>query len=128
MPLPLWDPLRDVTRVALRGAGLRAAFTFLTALLSFVAACFLVTAGFVSLLQVIGLPLTALVFAILFAALALTAHLVGRALSARHAARILTAKNRASADIALAVVLSRKARPLLPIAAFIAAFSLTRRL
>lgn len=127
MALPLLDPLRDLTRVALSGAGSRATFTCLTALLGFIAVCFLVTAGFASLLRLFGLPLTALAFAILFAAFALAVYLIGRGVSARHTARILAAKNRATADIALAAVLSSQARPLLPIAAFLAAFVLTRR-
>lgn len=127
MPLPLLDPLRDLTRVALGGAGLRAGFACLTALLGFIAACFLVTAGFAGLLRVIGLPLTAFVFALLFSALALTAFLVGRGVSARHASRVQVARNRATADIALAAALSSQARPLLPIAALLAAFFLARR-
>ena len=127
MALPLLDPLHALTRVALSGAGSRAAFTCLTALLCFIAACFLVTAGFAGLLRVIGLPLTALVFALLFAACALTAYLVGRGVSARHTAKILAAKNRATADVAMAAALSSQARPLLPIAAFLAAFVLARR-
>ena len=117
MALPLLDPLRDLTRVALSGAGSRATFTCLTALLGF----------FAGLLPLIGLPLTALVFACLFAAFALSVYLVGRGVSARHTAKILEAKNRATADIALAAALSSQARPLLPIAAFLAAFVLARR-
>lgn len=127
MALPLLDPLRDLTRVALSGAGSRATFTCLTALLGFIAVCFLATAGFASLLRLIGLPLTALVFALLFAAFALTVYLVGRGASARYTAKILVAKNRATADIALTAALSSQAQPLLPIAAFLAAFVLARR-
>ena len=127
MALPLLDPLRDLTRVALSGAGSRATFTCLTALLGFIAVCFLVTAGFAGLLPLIGLPLTALVFACLFAAFALTVHLVGRGVSARHTAKVLAPKNRATADVAMAAALSSQARPLLPIAAFLAAFVLARR-
>ncbi|MCD9150108.1 hypothetical protein [Pseudophaeobacter flagellatus] len=52
------------------------------------------------------MPLTALVFALLFAAFALTVYLVGRGASARYTAKILVAKNRATADIALTAALS----------------------
>lgn len=127
MALPLLDPLCDLTRVSLSGAGSRVAFTCLTALLGFIAACFLVTAGFAGLLRVIGLPLTTLVFALLFAVFALIARLIGRRVSARHTARILAAKNRTAADIALAAALSSQSRLLIPIAAFLVAFGLAQR-
>lgn len=127
MALPIWDPLLGLTRAALGGAGQRVICTCLTALLSLVGVGFLIASGFAILLPVVGFSSTALIFAILFAALALTAYLIGRQVSARHTARVLAAQNRAKADIALAAVLARSTGPLLPIAAFLAAFILARR-
>lgn len=127
MSLPHWGPWRDLTRVALSGAGLRAASICLTALLGLISAGFLIAAGFSGLMLVIGFPVTALIFAAFFAALTLIAHLIGRELSARQAARVLLVKNRAKTDLALATVLAPSVRPLLPIAAFLAAFALARR-
>lgn len=127
MVLPLWGPLCDLSRAALSGAGLRAISTCITILLSLIAAGFLVAAGFAGLMRAVGFPVTAFIFAILFAALALISHLIGREVSARQTARVLAATSRVKTDVALAAVLARSARPLLPIAAFLAAFTLARR-
>lgn len=127
MALPLWDPMRDLAGTAVRGAGIRATLAIATALLAIVATAFLVSAGFVVLMREVGVPVAAMAFAALFAVLALAMHLVGRAVSARQAARAMTARNRVETDIALAAILARSARPLLPIAAFLAAFVLARR-
>lgn len=127
MALPIWDPLLGLTHAAVGGAGLRVSSTCLTALLNLVGVGFLVASGFAILLPVVGFPSTALIFAALFAALALTAFLMGRQVSARHAAQVLATQNRAKADIALAAVLARSNGPLLPIADFLAAFILARR-
>jgi hypothetical protein len=127
MALPLWDPLRDLVGIAVRGAGIRATLAIATALLAIVATAFLVSAGFVVLMREVGVPVAAMAFAALFAVLALAMHLAGRAVSARRAARTMTARNRVETDIALAAVLARSARPLLPIAAFLAAFVLAQR-
>lgn len=127
MALPLWDPMRDLAGTAVRGAGIRATLAIATVLLAIVATSFLVSAGFVVLMREVGVPVAAMAFAALFAVLALAMHLVGRTASARQAARAMTARNRVETDIALAAVLVRSARPLLPIAAFLAAFVLARR-
>ncbi|NCQ24162.1 MAG: hypothetical protein COW54_00750 [Rhodobacteraceae bacterium CG17_big_fil_post_rev_8_21_14_2_50_63_15] len=127
MPLPLWDPLRDIADTAVRGAGIRATVAIATAFLVLVATVFLVSAGFVVLMREVGVPVAALTFAALFAMLALATHLFGRAICARQTARSIAARNRAGTDIALAAMFSRSARPLLPLAAFLAAFVLARR-
>ncbi len=127
MALPLWDPLRDLASTAVRGAGIRATMAIATALLAIVATVFLVSAGFVVLMREVGFPVAAMAFAALFAMLALAVHLIGRAVSARQAARTMAARNRAETGIALAAVLARSARPLLPLAAFLTAFVLARR-
>ena len=127
MALPLWDPLRDLARAALGGAGIRVAAGIATGLLALTATGFLVSAGLVLLMREIGFPAAALVFAALFALLALIVYLFARRASARQAARVRAARTRARSDIALAATLSRSARPLLPLAAFLAAFVLARR-
>lgn len=73
-------------------------------------------------------PVAALAFAALFAALALAVYLLGRGQSARRTAWIATARRRATSDIVLAAALTRSAQPLMPLAAFLAAFALGRRL
>lgn len=128
MALPLWDPLRDLAGTTVRSAGIRATLAIATALLAIVATAFLFSAGFVLLMRGVGVPGAAMAFAALFAVLALVLHLVGRAVCARQAARTLAARRRAETDIALAAVLARSARPLLPMAAFLAAFVMARRL
>ena len=127
MVLPLWDPLRDLARAALGGAGIRVAAAIATGFLALTATGFLVSAGLVLLMREIGFPAAALVFAAFFALLALAVYLFARAASARQAARVRAAQTRARSDIALATSLSRSARPLLPLAAFLAAFVLARR-
>jgi hypothetical protein len=91
------------------------------------AAMFFVLAGLVGLAQVIGFPLAALVFAALFAVMALALWMIGRVLASRRSARIAITQTRATADLALAAVLVRSARPALPLVAFLAAFALARR-
>jgi len=127
MPLPLLGPLRDILGALAGAAGIRAATVTATTLLAVVAIALLVAAGLVALTAAVGFPAAALVFAALFAFLALVTHLLGRLLSARGAAGVTAARNRAKVDIAVAVALSRSARPLLPLAAFLAAFAMARR-
>ena len=127
MALPLWDPLSELVRAGFSDSRTRAAAATATAVPAVVAAGFLVSAGLVALMRVIGFPAAALVFAALFAVLAVIAHLFGRAAAARRAAQLRAARIRAETDIALATGLARSARPLLPLAAFVAAFALARR-
>lgn len=128
MELPLLDPLRDLARASVRRAEFRAVTMVSTACLIVVATGFLVTAGFVLLMPVIGLPATALVFAVIFAVLALAVYLFGRASNARQARRVRAAKSQAATDATRVAALARSARPLLPLVAFLAAVSLARRL
>lgn len=127
MALPLLRPLRDVLAAHVGGAGKRVATGVATALLVVVALGFAVSAGLVKLTATIGYPAAALVFAALFAVLALAVHFIGRLVTVRRAERIAEAESRVKVDIALAAALSRSARPLLPLVAFVAAFALARR-
>lgn len=128
MTLPLLDPLRDLARATVRRAEFRAVTLVATACLIVAATGFLATAGFVVLMPVIGLPATALVFAALFAVLALAVYLFGRAATARQANRARAAQSQAASDISLVGALARSARPLVPLVAFLAAVGLGRRL
>lgn len=127
MALPLLGSARELFRARAGEAGIRVVTAAATALLAVVSIILLCAAGLVELTVAIGFPWAALVFAALFAVLALAMHLFGCLLSARGAARVTAAQDRAKADIALATALSRSARPLLPLAAFLAAFALARR-
>jgi membrane protein implicated in regulation of membrane protease activity len=131
MALPLLDPMRDMALATVRRMEFRAVTLVATACLLVAATGFLATAGFAVLMPLLGLPGTALVFAALFALLALAMYLFGRAMSARQARQARAAQKRAEADVALVATLARSARsarPLLPLAAFLAAFGLARRL
>jgi hypothetical protein len=128
MALPLLDPLRDMALATVRRMEFRAVTLVATACLLIAATGFLATAGFAALMPVLGLPATALVFAALFALLALGMHLFGRAMFARQARQARAAQKRAETDVALVATLARSARSLLPLAAFLAAVGLARRL
>ncbi|MCC6008219.1 MAG: hypothetical protein JJU40_11125 [Rhodobacteraceae bacterium] len=123
----LLAPLRDMLRAQARGAAGRAATVAATAALAAMASVLLLAGGLVALADAVGFPLAALVFAAMLAALALAVHLLGRVQSARRARQAATARQRAEADIALGATLARSAGPLLPLAAFVAAFALMRR-
>lgn len=125
--MPLLAALRGLLRARAGDAAARAATAAATVALAAVAMALLVAAGLVALAAVVGFPVAALVFAAVFAVLALVVHLLGRGLSARRAAQVAAARHRAEADIAVAATLARSARPLLPLAAFLAAFALMRR-
>lgn len=128
MALPVLDPMRDMALATVRRMEFRAVTLAATACLLVAATGFLVTAGFVVLMPVIGLPITALVFAAIFAVLALAVYLFGRAATARQARRARAAQGRAATDISLVSALARSSRPLLPLVAFLAAVGLARRL
>ena len=127
MGLPLLAAARNLLRARAEDAAGRALIALVTAFLVAVAAVLLVVAGLVALAQEIGFPGAALAFALLFALLALATHLFGRGLAARRSARVAAAQSQAAADIALATTLARSSRPLLPVVAFLAAFTLARR-
>jgi len=126
MVVPLWAPLSKIVRARISDAGARTATMIATVSLAAVAAGLLVSAGLAALTQLTGFPAAALVFAVLFALLALAAHLIGRAVSARHAARARAAQTRALNQIVTATALGRSAAPLLPLAALVAAFIVAR--
>ncbi|MCW3784640.1 hypothetical protein [Defluviimonas salinarum] len=128
MALPLLSPLRDLFSAQADDSARRVALAVATLFLGAVAVSFLVASGIVALTAAAGFPVAALAFAALFAVLALALHLIGRAQSARRAARIAAVRSRATSDIVLATALARTAQPLLPLAAFLATFALGRRL
>ncbi|MET4129792.1 hypothetical protein [Roseovarius sp. MBR-6] len=125
--LPLLAPLRDFLVARTGAAAVRAAMAAVTAALVVLAALLLLASGLAALTDRFGFPVAALLGAILVAMLAFAMHLIGRALVARRKARVVEARSRTEADIALAIALTRSARPLLPLVAFLAAFILARR-
>lgn len=127
MGIPLTGALRDFLRARAVDTAGRVSMAIAVVLCVIVSAILLVLAGLAGLAQVIGFPAAALVFAALFAILALGLRLIGNAAAARRSARMAIAQNRATADLALAAALARSVRPVLPIVAFIAAFTLARR-
>lgn len=126
MTLPLWQPLRDAMSMTVRDTRDRAATALVTLGLVVLALGFGVAAGLAALVPVMGFAGAALVFAALFAAMALGVHLAGRARAARRAERIARARQRAMADIAIISTSARAARPLLPLLAFVLVFALMR--
>jgi hypothetical protein len=127
MAIPLLDPLRNGLS-ALAGDALERTVTgTATVALACVAITLLVAAALVALSAEVGFPLAALSVASVFAALALAVHLRGRKLSGQRAAARAAVRRQAAADIALAAALTRTARPLLPFAAFLAAFAFMQR-
>lgn len=127
MSFPLLSPLRAVLATSASDLAGRAGAVLATVILACVAGALWVAAGVVALSQAVGFPQAALIVGALFAGLALGVHLIGRAQARRRAARIAAAQARAAADLALAATLSRAARPLMPVAALVAAFLLARR-
>lgn len=127
MRVPLTGAVRDMLRARAIDAAGRVSMAVAVVLCVALAAMFFVLAGLVGLAQVIGFPWAALVFAALFAVMALALWMVGRVLASRRSARIAVTQTRATADLALAAVLVRSARPALPLVAFLAAFALARR-
>jgi hypothetical protein len=128
MVLPLIGSLRDLLRAQADETAWRGATVLSQTLLAVAAAALVVSSGVVALADVIGYPYAALVFAFLLAVLALAIPSLMRRRTLRRSAELAIARNRAEADAALAAALLRSARPLLPIAVFLAAFSLARRL
>jgi len=127
MGLPLWDAPRDAARAAFRYVGGRLITAIVTLFLSAMAAALLFSAGLVGLSRAVGFPVAATLFAVVLVALALAVHLVGQYRARRRAERIATAKQRVEAEMALAIMLARSARPFWPVAAFLVAFMLARR-
>jgi len=127
MPVPLLDSLRGLVAARADLAVRRAATALATGLLAAAAAALLMSAGLVALSHAIGFPEAALVFAALFALLALAVHLLGRARATRRSALVAAARSRTEADVAVARALARSARPMLPLAVFLAVFALANR-
>ncbi|MCH8466422.1 MAG: hypothetical protein LAT78_07640 [Roseinatronobacter sp.] len=127
MPLVILTPARVIAQALLRDAGYRAKVELAKLALGSVAAGLIVSAALVALAKVMGYPIAAGIIAVILALLALAVHLVGRRLSARQSHRIACAQDKVQADIALAASLAQSALPLLPLLAFVTAFTLARR-
>jgi formate/nitrite transporter FocA (FNT family) len=127
MDLPVVRSLSDLIGTRAKSTAMALALAAITAGLVLVSAGFLVAAAVVSLTQAIGFAASALVFGAGFAVLAVCVHLLRRSLLARREERSAAARTRVAADMALATALVRSTRPLVPFAAFIAAFAMGRR-
>lgn len=127
MGMPLLGALRDLAAARAASAKVQVSATLLTILLGFAAAALVCAAGLVALTDAMGFPIAALVFAAMFAGLALGVTLATRGFVSRTQAEAAKAQNQIKLDMALATSLSRTARPLMPLAAFLAAFALARR-
>jgi len=127
MALGIFDPARTIVQTLWNDFGNRAKIEVAKLALGFVAVALLVSSGLVALAQAVGYPIAAMVFAAIFGLLALAVHLIGRALASRQSQRIARAQSRMEADIALVTSVARSALPLLPVVAFIAAFTFARR-
>lgn len=127
MGMPLLGALRDLAIARAEFAKVQVAATLATTLFGFAAAALVCAAGLVALTDALGFPIAALVFAAMFAGLALGVTLAARGFASRTKAKADKAQNQVKLDLALATSLSRAARPLLPLAAFLAVFALARR-
>lgn len=127
MALPVIRPLQDIARGILGNVGGKAGMAVATGVFMLAALGLLVSAGLVLLSRAVGYPVAALAFAGGFICLALLTYLVDRAISARRAQSVATATNRLLLDVAMTRLLAGSVRPLVPIAAFLAAFTLARR-
>lgn len=123
----LWTPLRTLLKASLRQAEEQTALTLAALGLAGVAAGLLTAAGLVLLSRVAGFPLAATAFAACFSLLALAVLSLGRQRAAREQRRIEAAGRQAMTDLALVSGAARSAAPLLPLAALVAAYVLSRR-
>jgi len=123
----LWKPVRTLLTASLRRAEEQTALTLAALGLASVAAGLLTAAGLVLLSRVAGFPLAASAFAAGFALLALAVLLLGRQRAARDQRRIEAAGLQAVTDLAVVTGATRSAAPLLPLAALVAAYVLSRR-
>lgn len=127
MGLPFLGALRGLATARAEFAKVQIAATLLTTLFGFAAAALVCAAGLVALSDAFGFPVAALIGAVLFASLALGVMFAARGFLSSKMAEAAEAQNRIEGELALATSLTRSARPLLPLAAFIAVFVLTRR-
>lgn len=127
MVMPLLGALRDLAAARAASAKVQVSATLVTILFGCAAAALVCSAGLVALTDAMGFPIAALVFAAMFAGLALGVMLAARGFVSRTKAEAAKVQNQVKHDIALATSLYRTARPLLPLAAFLAAFALARR-
>lgn len=127
MGLPFLGAVRDLVSARADMARVRVAAALLTALLGLAAAALVCAAGLVALSDAVGFPVAALVVAALLAGLALGVSVVARRLASGKRAQAADAKIRAGKELAVAMALTRSARPLLPLAALLAVFLFARR-
>jgi hypothetical protein len=110
-----------------RDAGERVRVGLAKWVLAGVGLALLLSAGLVALAELVGYPVAATAFALVLGLAALVVHLLGRRSAARRSRRTVQAQDRVQADIALALSAARVVRPLLPVVAFLAAFTCARR-
>jgi hypothetical protein len=127
MALALFGPLHALLRAEITNIGNRAKFRLAIYLLLGLAGGLLLSAGLVGLSQAIGYPLAALVFALSLGLLAGLVHLMAGVAARRQRDRIARAQAGTKADLAAVAAVTRSVLPLLPVAAFLTAFILSRR-
>lgn len=127
MALAILDPARAMLQGFVRDISARAKIEFCKFALIVLALGLFMSAGLVALAQAVGYPIAAMVFAAILGLLVLVIHLIERSLYVRQSQRMARAQSRLDADIAVAASVARSALPLLPIVAFVAAFTLARR-
>lgn len=123
----LWTPVRTLLKASLKQAEEQTALTLAALGLGGVAAGLLTAAGLVLLSRGLGFPLAATAFAAGFALLALAVLGLGRQRAAREQRRIDAAGLQAVTDLAVVTGAARSAAPLLPLAALVAAWLVSRR-
>ncbi len=127
MASAILSPARAIARAFLSDMGFNAKVEIAKLVLISIAAGLLLSAGIVELTRAVGFPVAAVVFAVVLGSCAAMVHWFGRVRAARLAQRRAIAQARMQADLALASTVARSALPLLPIVAFVAAFTFTRR-
>lgn len=123
----LWKPLRTLLKASLRQAEEQATLTLAALGLAGVAGGLLTSSGLVLLSRTTGFPLAATAFAAGFALLALAVMWLSRHHAEKESRRIEVASLQAVTDLAVVTGAARSAAPLLPLAALVAAYVLSRR-
>lgn len=127
MSVPFLGSIRDLVSARADIAKVQIAVILLSALLCLTAAALVCAAGLVALSDELGFPVAALIVAALLAGLALGITFVAGRYASAKKAKAADAQNRVQQELAIASSLTGSARPLLPLAAFLAVFFFARR-
>lgn len=127
MSLAFVGPARVILYAMMRDTSDRAKFEVGKLAALAVALGLIASSALVVLARAVGYPVAALAFAGLFLLLAWGFHILGRSRAARQRQRIAQAQSSAAADLAVAIAAARSALPLLPLIAFVTAFTFARR-